>query len=104
MSPSLVTKLASAALLAAMLTQTATAASPQKLAKRYVGSDFETEFSALPSRSRCHSQSRKKITDGTAFSDHLAQTTLTTLILQTVRRAAFLSLDSFTQSTSLISH
>lgn len=59
MSPSLVTTLASAALLAAMLAQTATAASPQKLAKRYVGSDFETEFSALRSRCRCHSQSRK---------------------------------------------
>lgn len=38
------------------------------------------------------------------LSDHLAQTTLTTLILQTVRRSASLSLDSFTQHASLISH
>lgn len=44
MSPSLSSKLAAGAVLAALAVRTVTA-EPQKLAKRYVGVDFETDFS-----------------------------------------------------------
>jgi hypothetical protein len=52
MSPSLSSKLAAGAVLAALAAQIV-AAEPQKLAKRYVGVDFETDFSqSAPPSSR----------------------------------------------------